>query len=211
MSQDVITYKQTIVNILTQEQVDLVYSEENYKYIIKFLRQGPRTVKELVEDFEKSGVSKSDKSIYRYLKELIENGFVAKAGKRITSKGADELLSETIYIRTAKIFLKRYLGHEKKKLPEKEMQLFNEIVQELLEQKFGTKLTSSAVGELINKLTIENNRLIIDIFENANKKTLEKLGKLNWDLIDSLIEYVGWLALVLDTDIVKEIEECCSK
>ncbi len=210
MSQDVVTYKQVIVEILTQEQVDLIYGEENYKYIMKFLRQGPRTVKELVEDFEKSGDSKSDKSIYRYLKELIENGLVAKAGKRITSKGADELQSETIYIRTAKIFLKRYLGHEKK-LPEKDKQLFNEIVQELLEQKFGIKLTSSAIGELIKKLTIENNRLTIDIFENADKKTLKKLGKLDWDLIDSLIEYVGWVAVVLDTDIVKEIEKCCSK
>ena len=105
MSQDVVTYKQKTVITLTEEQVNLMYSDENLSYIIKFLRSGPRTVKELEKDFTKKGIKKSDKSIYRYLKNLIEVGMVAKAGKRITSKGAGELQSETIYIRTARMFL----------------------------------------------------------------------------------------------------------
>ncbi len=212
LSQDVITYNQKTVIALNEEQVEILYSDENLSYIIKFLRAGPRTVKELEKDFTKKGVKKSDKSIYRYLKHLIEVGMVAKAGKRITSKDAGELQSETIYIRTAKIFLTGNLRKKMGSLEEKDAEMFYDTIYSLLAGKFKDKMKSDkGVEKLINTLETRKFELILDIFGNANEESLEKINKLNWGLIDYLIEYIGWLALSLEHDVVNEIEDCCSK
>ena len=210
MSQDVITYKQKTVVALTEEQVEQLFSDANLSYIIKFLRPGPRTVKELEKDFEKKGIKKSDKSIYRYLKNLIEVGMVAKAGKRITSKGAGELQSETIYIRTAKMFLTENLRKKMNTLDEKAVELFYDTIFSLLAGKFKDKIeTDKGVDKLINTLETRKFELVNDILGNADEETLCKVNSLDWGLLDYLIEYIGWLALSLEYDVVKEIQNCC--
>lgn len=211
MSQDVITYNQKTVIVLTEEQVDLLYSDANLGYITKFLRVGPRTVKELEKDFTKKGIKKSDKSIYRYLKNLIEVGMVAKAGKRITSKGAGELQSETIYIRTAKIFLTENLKKKLGSLEGKDVELFYDTIYSLLAGKFKEKIkTEKGVDNLITTLESKKSKLVHDILGSANEETMEKIAKLDWGLLDYLMEYIGWLALSIEFDVVKEIDDCCS-
>ena len=160
MSQDVVTYKQDTVKTLNEEQVNLMYSDENLSYIIKFLRVGPRTVKELEADFTKKGIKKSDKSIYRYLKNLIEIGLVAKAGKRITSKGAGELQSETIYIRTAKIFLTANLKKKLGSLEEKDVGLFHETIYSLLAGKFKDKIKADKGVDKLVLLSLSKSLLL---------------------------------------------------
>ena len=211
MSQDVVTYKQKTVITLTEEQVNLMYSDENLSYIIKFLRAGPRTVKELEKDFTKKGIKKSDKSIYRYLKNLIEVGMVAKAGKRITSKGAGELQSETIYIRTARMFLTENLRKKMNTLDDKAVELFYDTIFSLLKGKFKDKIkTDKGVDKLINTLETRKFELVHDILGNADEETLCKINELDWGLLDYLIEFIGWLALSLEYDVVNEIEDCCT-
>jgi len=210
MSQDVITYKQKTVMALSEEQVNLLFSDENLSYIIKFLRSGPRTVKELEKDFTKKGVKKSDKSIYRYLKNLIEVGMVAKAGKKITSKGAGELQSETIYIRTARMFLTENLRKKMNSLDEKAVELFYDTIFSLLAGKFKDKMKSDkGVDKLINTLETKKFELVNDVLGNADEETLGKVNKLDWGLLDYLMEYIGWLALSIEFDVGKEIEDCC--
>jgi len=211
MSQDVITYNQQTAIDLTEKQAEILHGDENLYYIVKFLRVGPRTVKELEEDFTHKGMKKSDKSIYRYLKNLIEIGLVAKAGKRITSKGAGELYSETIYIRTAKIFLTANLKKKLGSLEEKDIVLFHDTIYSLLAGKFKDKMKSDkGVDKLIDTLESKKQELVKDIFGNATEELMEKISNLDWGLIEYLIEYIGWLALSIEFDVVKEIEDCCS-
>ncbi|NPE09058.1 MAG: hypothetical protein GNW80_12310 [Asgard group archaeon] len=210
MSQDVITFNQKTVIDLSEKQAEILHGDENLYYILKFLRVGPRTVKELESDFAHKGMKKSDKSIYRYLKNLIEIGLVAKAGKRITSKGAGDLQSETIYIRTAKIFLTANLEKKIDSMEEKDVGLFYDTIYSLLAGKFKDKLkTDKGVDKLISTLESRKFQLINEIFGNANEETMEKISNLDWGLIDYLIDYIGWLALSLEFDIAKEIEDCC--
>ena len=68
MSQDIISYKQSVIKIIDEDIMHKMKSEENLYRIIKLLRKGPMTVNELVAKFAERGVKKSDKSIYRYLK-----------------------------------------------------------------------------------------------------------------------------------------------
>ncbi|NHJ31354.1 MAG: hypothetical protein FK732_00685 [Asgard group archaeon] len=210
MSQDVITFNQQTAIDLTEKQAEILHSDENLYYIVKFLRVGPRTVKELEKDFTHKGMKKSDKSIYRYLKTLIEQGLVAKAGKRITSKGAGELQSETIYIRTAKIFLTANLKKKLSSLEDKDVDLFYDTIYSLLAGKFKEKIKSDkGVDKLIQTLETKKQELVKDIFGNASEESMEKISNLDWGLIDYLIEYIGWLALSIEYDVIKEIEDCC--
>jgi len=211
MSQDVVTYNQQTIIDLSEKQAETLHGDDNLYYIIKFLRVGPRTVKELEDDFNKKGIKKSDKSIYRYLKTLIEVGLVAKAGKRITSKGAGELISETIYIRTAKIFLTANLKKKINSLEGKDVELFYDTVYSLLANKFKDKIkTDKGVDRLIDTLESKKYKLVNEIFGNATEETMEKISNLDWGLIEYLIEIIGWLALSLEYDIVKEIDDCCT-
>jgi predicted transcriptional regulator len=210
LSQDVVTYKQETAIYLSEKQAEILNADENLYYIVKFLRVGPRTVKELEKDFTHKGIKKSDKSIYRYLKSLIEIGLVAKAGKRITSKGASELHSETIYIRTAKIFLTANLKKKLNSLEDKDIGLFHDTVYSLLAGKYKDEIKSDkGVDKLIDTLESKKQELVKDIFGSANEETMEKISNLDWGLVEYLIEYIGWLALSLEYDIVKEIEDCC--
>jgi len=65
------------------------------------------------------------------------------------------------------------------------------------------------VNNLIKTLQNKKHELVLDIFGSADVETMEKISNLNWGLIEYLIEFIGWLALSLEYDVVKEIEDCC--
>lgn len=210
-SQNVVTYEQERIKIMTDEMME-IYKDKNLMNIIKFLRAGPKTINDLIEDFDKIGECKSDKSIYRYLKVLIESDLVAKAGKRIKSVTAGELQSETIYVRTAKIFISGNLKQKLSKSGDENIDLFNDVLGALLKTKFEKTFESyDNIIDLITELDLKKNKIIVEMFEKANQETLDNISQLDWGLIDYLIQYMGWLALSLEMDIAKELEECCAK
>lgn len=210
MSQDIITYKQKIVAVPDEKVMAKVYSDENLGLIIKVLRKGPMTVNELVKEFDEQGIKKSDKSIYRYLKELIELKLVARAGKRIESIDEKDLQSETIYIRTAKLFLTMGLKHKAEKMGEEKIEKLFDVINLLVQQKYSDRVTSSSgIKNLLTHFDEVKEKLLVDLLENANKETLKKISEVDWDLISYMIEYAGWFALILELDIEKELEKCC--
>jgi hypothetical protein len=101
-----------IVFLTDPKQLDAISNNDFYP-IISFLRHRNATVKEIVEAYpsfsnnpDEKARNKSDKSIYRYLKELKEVNLVDVVGQRVT-KG--QTATEKIWGRTAKIF---YLSPE---------------------------------------------------------------------------------------------------
>ncbi len=210
MSQDIITYKQKIVAVPDENVMAKVYADENYHLIIKVLRKGPMTVNDLVEEFEKHDMKKSDKSIYRYLKDLIDLKLVARAGKRIKSLDEKELQSETIYIRTAKIFLAMGLKHKEEKMGKEKVEKLFEAIFELLHGKYSDRVSSSeGIKKLLTRFDGIKEKLLVEMLENADKEILKKISDVDWDLVSQMIEYSGWLALILELDVEKEIKECC--
>ncbi|NHJ49775.1 MAG: hypothetical protein FK733_18430 [Asgard group archaeon] len=210
MSQDIITYKQKVASVPDEKAMRRMNSDENLMIIIAALRKGPMTVNELVKEFEGQGKKKSDKSVYRYLKELIELKIVARAGKRITSLDEKDLQSETIYIRTAKLFLMGNMKYKAEKLGKEKIDQLMDVIQSLIINKYSDKITSKeGIHNLLIKFDEEKEKFLLEVLDNANEETLKKLSKVDWKLIDYVIEYTGWLALVLELDIQKEIEKCC--
>ncbi len=82
--QDVITYAQQGVKVLEDEEVIKKLFDKNMEPIIIVLREGPLTIKELVEKYnEIAEENKSEMTIYRYVKDLDQDGIVTEVGKRI--------------------------------------------------------------------------------------------------------------------------------
>lgn len=123
-TQDVIDpkFKQKPVILITDEEKIQVMSNPTYFPILMSLRDGYKTVKEIEEDYTKyfyklaikKGYSKqeeieefveenkrSDKSLYRYIKDLIKFNFVVPIGKRVA---LEKPMTEKLFARTAKFF-----------------------------------------------------------------------------------------------------------
>lgn len=212
MSQDIISYKQKIIQIIDDEIMYNMKYEENLYLIIKLLRKGPMTVNELVTKFEEHGIKKSDKSIYRYLKTLIDYKLVARAGKRITSQNEKDLQSETIYIRTSRIFITDNLKHKEEKLGEEKTKKLFELIYAILNRRYPDKITSpDGIMKLLKKFDKNKNELTVDLLENSTDTIFQQEAELDWDLVEYFLEYIGWIALMLEFNVEEEIEKCCPK
>ena len=159
----------------------------------------------LPKSFKRIDEEKSDKSIYRYLSKLIDVKLVAKAGKRITSKNSEELISETIYIRTAIAFIT--VAPIDKHVNAKEGDACHVWIasKNLLEDFFGKKADTKEFLNFATKLDKQKDELVIKLFENANEKTLEKIADLNYSDVNFVLQFVGWLATSTKMDLEKEL------
>lgn len=212
MSQDIISYKQKIIQILNDNIMYSMKSDENLYYIIKSLRKGPMTVNELVAKFNEDGIKKSDKSIYRYLKTLIEYKLVARAGKRITSLDEKDLQSETIYMRTSRIFITDNLKHKEEKIGKEKTEKLFELIYAVLNRKYPKKINSpEGIQKLIRKFDQDRNELIVNLLENSTDTIFQQEAELDWDLVEYFLEYIGWIGFMLEYNVEVEIEKCCPK
>lgn len=106
--QDMVTYQPPPVKVIRDTEVINLFYIPNYYVIIIALRQGPMTVRDLEHAFKEEAKKheglqpRSDKSIYRYLKELEKAGLVVPAGQRVVS---GKMVTETLFARTGQIFL----------------------------------------------------------------------------------------------------------
>ncbi len=202
---NVVTFKQKPVLIIRDQETLDLFKDENLGYVLKFLRKGTMTIGDLEESFKKIGIEKSDKSIYRYLHKLLQAKLVAKAGKRITSRTSDDLTSETIYTRSAIAFITvapvADPGTEKNK-----HNSVWEATRLLLSEHFGKNAAAKEFVSFANKLDKERDQLVVNLFENATEETLEKVAQLDFQGINFLLQYIGWLAILPEQDIAKDLE-----
>ncbi|MFX1511238.1 MAG: hypothetical protein ACFFCQ_01475, partial [Promethearchaeota archaeon] len=100
--QDIIIKKPVSIKILRDKEISKLLDEPNYFALIKILRNGPMTVKELENAYKtETGKTKSDKTIYRYLKVLEKINIVVPVGQRVV---IGKKVNETLYGRTALLF-----------------------------------------------------------------------------------------------------------
>lgn len=120
--QDIITFEQEGVRIIKDKKLQEIFYDEGYSPVIWSLRDKPLTVKEILEKYnqyvainiKKHGLKeedekkkiedtqRSEKTIYRYLKDLENLGIIAKAGQRVV---IGKTATENLFCRTARIFL----------------------------------------------------------------------------------------------------------
>lgn len=205
-SQDVISFKQTPIKIINDKETLEVFQDENLMNVVKFLRRGPMSITDLVKAFNEVGEEKSDKTIYRYLHKLIRTKLVAKAGKRVTSVKEDELVSETIYLRTAKAFITIAPLEGKEFVKGIECPIWASI-RLLLQDFYGKQIDPEKFNKFINHLDKTKDKLVIDLFKKAESKTLDKIAELDWNGMNMILQYVGWLVLAKEMEISSELQK----
>ena len=208
-SQDVITYTQEIVKVIDDEKTAKILQDENLYPVLKYLQKGAMTINDLVEIFKKYGEAKSDKTIYRYLHTLIKVKLVAKAGKRIISITENELKSETLYMRTAKAFIfPEALKHDKEFYEKGFCPVFD-AARLLLKPVVGGKaLDIDCFQKFLFKMDQKRDDLIVELFKNLDDEIIQEINDLKWRELEYCLNYSGWAALALVTDIKKEIAKC---
>ncbi len=174
---EMINVKQEELRVLREDR-DMGMIEKlndpNYYPILHVLRHGPMTVQELktnYDDFVDAECQnienckyskKSDKTIYRYIKDLEAVNLVVAAGKRVT---IGKTAAETLYSRKSKVI---YLAGSSQKWWESEAgHKFNEKIIKLLELYLDKKVKSTDIlMQNINEFFTEHN--------NETAKALEE-------------------------------------
>ncbi|NHK30713.1 MAG: hypothetical protein FK730_05135 [Asgard group archaeon] len=206
-SQDVITYKQERIIFIKDEVQKKLFDDHNLRLVLKFLRKGPMTISDLIVAFKKHGEKKSDKSIYRYLQQLIKAKLIAKAGKRISTRDENDLVSETLFMRTAQAFItKQALSDMESEAPIFEALFL--LIKQLYSDKTGNL---DEFKELIKAIDEDRDKYTADLFINADEETNEIISELEGNNIFYSLDYASWLATMLKYDLKNELDNLFSK
>lgn len=204
-TQDAISVKQQFVKVLRGNETE-VWTNEKLVQVIKILQQGPMTLNEISAVYRIKGEKKSDITLYRYLNTLEKLKLVVPGGKRVSMDEKGQLKSQTLYVRTAKLFFKgdfpNLAKHDKADLIVRATGL---ILGQMIKNK---KASEDSILSLIEE--IENRRisLIEELVETTGDQLLELLADVEWKDINGLINRVGWLALILEEIWNNKILEC---
>ncbi|MFX0087593.1 MAG: hypothetical protein ACFFAU_18225, partial [Candidatus Hodarchaeota archaeon] len=131
---------------------------------------------------------------------------VVPGGKRVSMNEKNQLKSQTLYVRTAKLFFKgdfpNLAKHDKADLIVRATGL---ILGQMIKNK---KASEESILTLIEE--IENRRISLteELLETTGDQLLELLADVDWKDINGLIQRVGWLALILEEIWNNKILEC---
>ncbi|MFX0185452.1 MAG: hypothetical protein ACFE95_20405, partial [Candidatus Hodarchaeota archaeon] len=196
--QDAITYTQDLIKEISDLNTIKLFEDKNLMLVLKFLRtKSSMTVKDLEESFTKVGEKKSDKSIYRYLKKLEEADLVVQAGKRVFPSDKKKIATQTLYMRTAKIFFpikkpETEVSDEQQQQHKKKIEVIGSIIGNHLQTKMSS---ADCLDNLISKIYSERMRLSQKLFQEADNNVASLISQLEWKCIESVLETVSLLAL----------------
>jgi len=223
--QDIISFEQEGVMIIRNNKLKELFYDEGLSPIIWALRDKPLTVKEILEKYkqyvtisaEKMGLSgkkkdekiaeleRSEKTIYRYLKDLENAGLIAKAGQRVV---IGKTATENLFARTARIFL---LEDVKKGWWEAEdsKTILDRVTRVIGIDKGTDPPDAECLASLMNEIedvkSGEIFRLLDEHYEEISKIILEGSFKEN----DKLLGAINTIALLKNAEkYSKKLKEC---
>ncbi len=211
-TQDVITRPQIGVKLIRDKEITSKLFDKNMEPIIIVLREGPLTIKELVEKYNqlaedpKSEITtKSEMTIYRYVKELDKIDLVKEVGKRIKT---GQSAAETLYGRTAKIFwnLTDKEDYWKSEDSKKTLNALRDILG--LYQENST-ISAEDLGNLLNKTYKTSSDTLGAFFEENNDAIYKIISGFTFKEVDNIFDILGTLILLMKSkDFSKELEKC---
>jgi Fe2+ or Zn2+ uptake regulation protein len=209
VAKDVITKQQQVVQIFEREQIAEIIDDDNHRQVLKFLFEGPLTVEDLVKAFKRAGNEKSDKSIYRYLLKLKKAGLIVEAGKRVSTDSSNQIKTQTLFARVAKIIICPFNEITSK---EDHKQKTLNLTDMLLKERFGYKNTNSSrcIHKAYNKVIEAKNKTIAEIFrETENDTLLNEVDKVDLPTLFSIFDFVSWVILFKEEpQLIENVCEC---
>lgn len=183
--QDIVTYQPVILKVLSDKKALKLLDDPSYYALISFLRPGPMTVEDIEKAYQETENPKSDKTIYRYLKNLEKVGIVVPGGQRVIM---GQTATQKLFMRTAFIFER------------KDMEWMSEKGDEWA-QRFGLLASYMLSNNSLNPST----KCIQEFFkrwDDAKTIALEKMGKEPPEAISKLIIADDWRELQEFLDLV---------
>jgi DNA-binding transcriptional ArsR family regulator len=199
-SQDVISFEPKRIKIVRDKKdLEALYDPNHYP-IIKTLRKGPMTVREIEQAYKKEAQgmedleAKSDKTIYRYLKVLEKAGLVVPAGQRVVM---GKTATETLFARTAEVFLG---GDSGSKYWESDTgKLLCKTIGKMLGKSYGDRTPDYAcIEKFMQKIDREMNKQTLAIMETGDEELFDLLASVGWKSKNKVLSFVGYFAVVLN-------------
>lgn len=218
--QDAVTYQPQAMMVVRDEHALELLEDDNLRLILRLLRKQnrPMTVKELEMSFGEEAEVKSDKTIYRYINRLEKAELVVQAGKRMFTDEKNKIRTQTLYARTAKIFLPDY-GEDKKKCLSSEEQKLKEqsvrMIGVLIGNNHGldkSKMSEDCLNALLHELSQRKSKLTVELLENSLEELDELTTDLDLDQITKITDMASLLALLIgNNDWKNKLLDCYSK
>lgn len=207
-TQDLITFKPKISQLITDLETVEMLREENIDCLLRYFRKGAMTIRELTDEFKKEGQIKSESSVYRYVQKMIQAKVAAKAGKRITSINEEEIRSETLYSRTARVFLIVDTFENIDKILGETSEQILQLIRKLLQLNYENKtINTKNFEKLLNQLIVLRFGTLSDLLDKADESTLELFNNLEFTTIQNILELVGWLSIIEKSEFQKLFNE----
>ena len=209
--QDVITFKPERAKVIKDPKIIDTLKDPNHWPILKALRKGPMTVRELEKEYAKLAAKdkeiepKSEKTIYRYLKELKKAGLVASAGQRVE---IGKTATETLFTRSADMFMIH--GKTTDYRRDESGQSLAKAVASGLSHLYGKReIDIRCLEDFLSVLEKKGNDELIRFVEIADAKALDDLAQISWKKKDYAIERITILSIILNTpELFKKLEKC---
>ena len=198
-----------------------ILKDDVYNPIINALRKRPMTIKELTENYNeivkeralKIGIPKaefermkrSEKSIYRYVKDLIEANLLTVAGRRVV---IDRTASENLYGRTAKVFLMKHEGDDY--WDKEEAQVFLEKIAKILSLVLDKPVPSTkCLAEALNDMDSNKLRDVYVGLEEKYDEVSEILLEGTIKESNKVLDIVSMLIRIWNSeDYLKKLKKC---
>ncbi|UYP45797.1 hypothetical protein NEF87_002082 [Candidatus Lokiarchaeum ossiferum] len=204
--QDLLTYEQKAVQILTKTELNLLL-DTNYSMIFKFLRNSPKTIEEIMEIFKETPSPKSKKTLYRYLSFLTKKGLINIAGKRVVVHPDQKLSSFNLYIRSAKFYLShKHISNDTRTDPEVKQIItqYSTGMQCFLEILLKTEFQSTRFLEQMTNLIIKKENALMELLQTIPIEKLEKIKNIEYLELNRVLESVLWVNMIYNTPDIHE-------
>ena len=203
--EDFITVEQENIRVIFEPDIMDFLRDKNYSPVITAFLRGPLTVKQLVEKYEEiTGDKKSDKTMYRYLKEFEKRDLIIPVGQRVTR---GKKATETLYGRTAKVFYfyQSELDYWNSDETKEESEILLKTLSDLLSKSLDVPKPNT---DCLRRIMIKNDVFIPTNIDRIMGIYIEESGKETHEFsVPEVFRLINFLRSVLPLIIGKEFFE----
>ncbi|NHJ04840.1 MAG: ArsR family transcriptional regulator [Candidatus Heimdallarchaeota archaeon] len=207
--QDIITNQQKLIQVMTGKMIEEALEDDNHRYLLHYLFQGPLTVEELKIAFKQAGNEKSDKTIYRYLNKLKKAGLVIEAGKRIYTDKDNQIKTQTLFSRIAKVIFTPFSKTDRDPdLKKKSLKITSLILKEKLGQKGNADL--NCLQNKIDDIIYTKQESIASYFQDTdNSEIITLIQTMDIAELYPILDIASWILLFIEKpEIINQILDC---